>query len=178
MAPPIKCWNVFPTFRIWSVFTALTSKMWKKGSGPVLGLILRVSAFSLEEASYHVRNLATWNYHAMRKPMFVSHVAISLCRELRNSVVSVQRPLTFESSQAVQTSTEPFWTFWGDSRDEPYPLGPVQIPEPKNYKQTKCLFQSTNHLSSLVHSKRQHKHQEQQRYFYRFKETVFVFLND
>lgn len=76
MAPPIKCWNVFPTFRIWSVFTALTSKMWKKGSGPVLGLILRVSAFSLEEASYHVRNLATWNYHAMRKPMFVSNITL------------------------------------------------------------------------------------------------------
>lgn len=66
--------------------------MWKKGSGPVLGLVLRVSAFSLEEASYHVRNLATLNYHAIRKPKLVSHVEISVCGELKNSAISVQRP--------------------------------------------------------------------------------------
>lgn len=40
-----------------SLLLALTTQMWQKGSGPFLGWVLRVSAFSLEEASYHVRNL-------------------------------------------------------------------------------------------------------------------------
>lgn len=75
-----------------SLLLAMTTKMWKKGSGLVLGLVLRVSAFSLEEAGYHVRNLATLNYHAIRKPKLVSHVEISLCGELKNSAISVQRP--------------------------------------------------------------------------------------
>lgn len=70
---------------------ALTGKMWQKESGIVLGLALRVSAFSLEEDNYHERSLAALNSDAMRKQKLASHlvetwgIQLSLNRELKHS---------------------------------------------------------------------------------------------
>lgn len=65
-----------------------------------------------------VRNLATWNYHAMTKAKLVSHVEDHLV-ENWGSQLSVKRDLRLLTPVKLCKLVSSHGTHWADSRDEP-----------------------------------------------------------